>query len=120
MHLQIVGRGFNSPPNVEEKRMVVIGKIREIYRDDAIPPIGDLISETEVEGKSDILSYLKQARVTAVAPGWAIDVMTGERIEGSLLSYSDGEYAWRSDTIYYFERYNLKLEKEFIKHVLSQ
>lgn len=32
----------------------------------------------------------------------------------------DDKYAWRSDLIYYFEKYNLKLDDDFIAHVMSK
>jgi len=32
---------------------------------------------------------------------------------------NDGKYTWRSDVIYYFEKYNLKLPDEFVKEVLK-
>ena len=32
---------------------------------------------------------------------------------------TDGKYAWRSDVIYYVEKYNMSLLNDFIKHVLS-
>lgn len=33
--------------------------------------------------------------------------------------YNDGEYAWRSDIIYYVEKYNMRLEEDFVNKVLK-
>lgn len=100
--------------------MIIVGKVREIYHYNIFPSISDLVSEREMEKKADILTYLKKVNVMAAAPGYAIDVFTGNRIQEPLYAYSDGEYIWRSDTIYYFDKYNLRLEDDFIEHVLKQ
>ncbi len=33
---------------------------------------------------------------------------------------SDGKYEWRSDVIYYVDKYDMELPDEFIQHVLAQ
>jgi len=33
---------------------------------------------------------------------------------------SDGKYQWRSDIIYYVEKYDLELPEEFVNYVLEQ
>ena len=104
--------------------MLIIGKFKEAYqrayRDINLPYIKDMISAEAIEGKKKVLDYLKSAEIVAVSPSIPRDIITGERIPGDFCYYSDGKYSWRSDTIYYFERYNLRLEDEFIQHVLSQ
>ena len=95
--------------------MTIIGKIKEVYKDNSLLSIKELIQENPIEGKEQILKYLRNGKKGAYAPSKMIDVISGEVIPGELCCYSDGEYGWRSDTIYYFEKYNLKLEEEFIK-----
>ncbi|MDR0840009.1 MAG: hypothetical protein LBN26_01290 [Christensenellaceae bacterium] len=34
--------------------------------------------------------------------------------------YDDGTYAWRTDIIYYFDKYDLELPDAFVQHVLAQ
>ena len=53
------------------------------------------------------------------APGRALDVISGEKIDRTLCMYNDGEYAWRSDIIYYVEKYNMRLEEDFVNKVLK-
>jgi len=94
-----------------------IGMFKEIDATESIS-IQDLISDEPIAGKSKVLSYLKSRPVSAAAPAVLIDVITGESIQSALTSHNDGVYWWRSDVIYYFEEYNLKLPDEFIEHVL--
>ena len=97
--------------------MIILGKVKEIYKDNSLPSIRDIIAEKPPVYKEQILKYLKNGKRGAVAVGYANDVITGERIPGELYCLSDDEYGWRSDTIYYFEKYNMALDPEFIKKV---
>lgn len=99
--------------------MNIVGKFREIYKDDSLPSIKDSIQNKSISEKERILHYLKSAKKGAFSPGNIKDVITGEKISGEFCCYSDGEYAWRSDIIYYVEKYNLKLDSDFIKHILQ-
>lgn len=100
--------------------MIIIGKVKEIYDDENLPSITELICSRPIEKRQRVLEYLKNGKKGAVASGYAIDLINQERIPGELCCYSDGKFGWRSDTIHYFEKYNLKLEDEFIKHVLNE
>ncbi len=100
--------------------MKVIGMVREIYKDDSLPTIKDSFKELPQEKKAAVLAYLKRGKVTAAAPAIPRDVLTGEKISGSLVMQTDGEYAWRSDVAYYFEKYNIDLGETFIAHVLAK
>ena len=99
--------------------MIVIGKTREIYKDPNLPTIKSLISKEPIGNKKKILEYLRNGRITAAAAGTANDIITGKTIDEPFCMFTDGVYAWRSDTIYYVDKYNLKLEDEFINHVLN-
>lgn len=74
----------------------------------------------EIPEKEIVLKYLEETPSVAAAPSILRDVFTGERLKMDLFAKSDGEYIWRSDIAYYFDKYNLKLPKEFIDHVLKQ
>ncbi len=87
--------------------MIILGEYKEIFSDDSLPSIKEFISETPFEHKGEVLKYLKSKEPNAVAPGRATDVFTGEVIPTVFACYTDGKYAWRSDLIYYVERYNL-------------
>lgn len=100
--------------------MIVLGKYKEIYHNDSFPSVSDFISNEEMENKTVILDYLRKGKVTAASPARIVDVISGERIDVSLKMLEDDEYAWRSDLVYYFEKYNLKLSDDFIAHVMSK
>ena len=69
--------------------------------------------------KKIVLNYLKRGKVMAVAAGgvydYVIDDMTGITIH----AYTDDEYQWNTNEIYYFEHYDLALVPEFIEKVLK-
>lgn len=74
----------------------------------------------KMKNKAAILDYLRKGKVTAASPARIVDVISGEKIGSSLKMLEDDKYAWRSDLIYYFEKYNLKLDDDFIAHVMSK
>lgn len=99
--------------------IIVIGKCRELYKDSGLPSINDIISDTPIPRKEEVLRYLKKGKKGAVASGIATDVIANKPIPGELCCYTDGIFGWRSDTIYYFEKYNLQLDEDFLRKVLS-
>ena len=76
--------------------------------------------EKPYEEKDKIIMYLKNSNVIAYAAGIAKDVFSGKSIQGSLAYMSDGIFEWRSDIIYYADKYNLKLDDSFIEYVLNK
>lgn len=68
--------------------------------------------------KEKVLRHLRNSKVIAAAPGIMKDVFTKQTINGEMLAYSDGEYYWGSEAIYYFEKYNLKLPDTFIDKII--
>ena len=84
------------------------------------PSVKELIQENAHENKDVILAYLKSFEPIAYAPGVMRDAINGNRIPGAMFCASDGEYEWQTEEIYYFEKYNIKLNEDFIAHVLSK
>lgn len=101
------------------KFMVVIGRCKELYYDDTLPSIAELVSDTPIQNKNDVLRYLRKGKITSCSPALVRDIFTNEVINIPLNCMTDGVYAWRSDIIYYFEKYNLKLDDGFMNHVLG-
>ena len=99
--------------------MIYIGEFREGFGEGRIP-ISECISDFAVPEKNKLLLYLKHGRIAAASSIKLKDVLTGEYIPGETLYYTDGEYAWRSDLCYYFEKYNFILPPEFISHALAK
>lgn len=98
----------------------VIGRIREVVNDASCPSIYDLMSDAPDKNKESILNYLKSGIVTAIAAGYANDVITGKGIDMPLEMMTDGVFAWRSDVIYYYQKYNMRLSDDFIEYVLEK
>lgn len=96
--------------------MIVIGAFKEAFGKE-YKPFDECISNSEVKNKRQVLEYLKGGKVVAVAGGALYDIKSGERIPGETLCYSDGKYIWRSDLIYYLDKYNFKLPDSFINSI---
>ncbi|MPM39743.1 hypothetical protein SDC9_86377 [bioreactor metagenome] len=99
--------------------MKMIGETREIYHDDQYPSIMELIHKP-IKEKEKVLRYMKKCHVDAVAPAIVHDVINPENRIPNLFLMSDGTYGWRSDVIYYVEKYDMALPEEFVQHVLSK
>lgn len=99
--------------------MIVIGKIKENYKDDNLPSIHDIINKP-IKDKKIVLDYLEKGKVTSVSPSISRDLINKNNIIKKLYMMNDGIYAWRSDTIYYFEKYDIELQEDFIQHVLNK
>lgn len=80
----------------------------------------ELACSNEIFEKSTILKYLKSFKPKGYTTAPLIDKKTGEQISEGFAGYSDGEYEWYDYWIYHFEKYNLKLNDDFIAHVLSK
>ncbi len=99
--------------------MNVIGKYKEFYNSEKYPSIKKDINHP-CKFKEQILDYMKKCKTTAAAPAKIYDVITGEKLDINLECKTDGIYGWRTDIIYYIERYDLKLPDDFISHILSK
>ena len=75
-------------------------------------------TQSDIPNKKQVLKYLRGCEVIAAAPGIMKDVFSNKAIPGEMLGYSDGKYYWGSETIYYFEKYNLKLPDDFLKEII--
>lgn len=102
-----------------EGNMIVIGQTREIYRSDKYPSIMDLVNKP-IKEKEKVLKYMKSCKISSVAPAIVTDLIEPKIKFAELYSMNDGTYGWRSDLIYYVEKYDMELPEEFIQHVLSK
>ncbi len=100
-----------------KKKKIVIGQTREVYRNDQYPPIKALINKP-IEKKKRVLEYLRRGKVIANAAATVRDVLNPD-IRLNLFLMSDGKYEWRSDVIYYVDKYDMELPNEFIQHALN-
>lgn len=101
--------------------MNFICEYQELDRNNnTLPSIKDGISDFAIKNKERILRYLKSGKTKFISPSAIVDIFTGKTVNIELCIYTDGAYAWSSETMYYFEKYNLKLNQDFIDFVLSK
>ena len=101
------------------KKLISIGRAREIDHQDRFPSIKTMIHKPMKE-KEKVLEYMKNAEHIAYSPGIARDVFHPEIWTTEVSLMSDGKYQWRSDIIYYVEKYDMELPEEFVEHALRQ
>lgn len=61
-----------------------------------------------------VIKYLSQGQKEAVCPKPLYDIFTNELISTSFSIYTDGEFVWKSDLIYYIKKYNLELPQKLV------
>lgn len=83
-----------------------------------LPPIRDLVSNTEDSKKPLIMGYLKTHCVMA-CPGIIYDEITPDKVIGAGNVYSDGKYFWNDVFTNYVDRYNIPVPEAFRNHILS-
>jgi hypothetical protein len=69
--------------------------------------------------KRKILAYLTSLNPKAYTSAPVCDAVNGCRIDKCDAVYSDGVYGWTRTTVHYFECYDLRLNDDFVQHVLS-
>lgn len=79
----------------------------------------DNISNTPIVQKDKILYYLKKFEWDAIRCSTLNDFVAKKLLTPSVWYYTDGEYGWDDEEIYHFEKYNMKLNQDFIDKVLS-
>ncbi|MBE6851774.1 MAG: hypothetical protein E7504_08665 [Ruminococcus sp.] len=77
-------------------------------------------SNTTIDGKAEILAYLKRFPECAFTSEPVKDAFTGEVVYDANNARTDGVYQWYETEIYHFDKYNLKLNEEFIQYVLNR
>ena len=78
--------------------------------------IGYHLNEKEI-----ILRYFKlHNSETAIIICASTDYISGEKLSDSVTRFNDGEYCWTSEEIYHFEKYDLKLNDDVIRYILSK
>lgn len=78
------------------------------------------ICTDEIHDKETVLRYLKSFHPNGYTTAYLKDKITGVTVSEGFAGYNDGEYEWYDYWIYHFEKYNLKLNDDFIEHVLSK
>jgi len=77
-------------------------------------------SNEPIPHKNKILNYLKSFKVAWFTSQRVLDEITNCYVKISDHLYNDKKYEWSGTEIYHFEKYNLVLNEDFVKHVLEQ
>ena len=70
--------------------------------------------------KMAILKYMRSFPHSAYTTAPVYDRITGEVVRESDDQITDGTYIWYESWIYHFEKYDLKLNDDFIEYVLDR
>lgn len=75
----------------------------------------------ENPNKKKILSYLKNSSFeSSCTTEKVFDYVEKKITDIPMVSYCDNKFYWDDREIYYFEKYNLKLNDDFIEYVLKR
>ena len=85
-----------------------------------IVQLESITSDTPIEHKQEILMYLKSFPECAFTSQPVYDKFTKQNLDSVDNAITDGIYTWYKSEIYYFEKYNLKLNNDFIEYVLDK
>lgn len=86
---------------------------------DVSESLKDNISKTPISEKERILQFLKTGTYNGVRCSSIYDYVKNEPTFKDINLYTDGIYEWDDEEIYHFEHYNIKLDDDFIEHVLN-
>ena len=83
--------------------------------------IKDYISSDELSNKNEMMAYLDSGICLAYSCGYSNDILNPEKRIGIVPDIlTDGRYLWHRNIIYYVDKYNLRLPKEFLDYAESQ
>lgn len=92
-----------------------------LYSKVNVEELKDNLSKTECKYKQIILEYLKNLNFrTAYTTERVFDFVKNKETDIPMVAYEDEKYYWDDREIYYFEKYNLKLNDNFIQYVIKK
>lgn len=81
-------------------------------------------TKNPIDNKDKIISYMEKYMVPftniLATSSCVVDIMSGTEIKLPDNGFTDGEYLWFTSELYHFKQYNLKLNDDFIDHVLKK
>jgi len=99
-----------------KKKYIFDKSIEELKKDELLK----FTSNFAIDNKDVILSYMKRFSECAFTSAPVKDIFSGELVCNANNARTDGVYQWYENEIYYFEKYNLKLNDDFIEYVLKR
>lgn len=77
----------------------------------------DYLEKEPIDNKEKTLDYLKNGKDNGIRCSVVYDYVKDESMSETIKLFTDGEFNWDSEEIYHFEKYNLRLNEDFIKKV---
>lgn len=104
------------------RRKIVMAKEFGFYgkmaKAEVIAELESLRNSTPQEFEDRILNYLQRGKQIVAVAGLASDALSGDII-GPPNIFSDGEWTWTSEAIYYVKRYHVRVPEEFVRQMQS-
>lgn len=75
------------------------------------------LEKEPIDNKEKTLDYLKNGKDNGIRCSVVYDYVKDESMSETIKLFTDGEFNWDSEEIYHFEKYNLRLNEDFIKKV---
>jgi hypothetical protein len=75
--------------------------------------------KSDIQYNKKVLEYLKKYDEYSVSAHEVVDQYTNRNTGVTSSVYTDGNYWWRTEDIYHFEKYNVKLRPDFVCQVLN-
>lgn len=98
-----------------------LGFWKEYSRNEKHPSIYELKNEDVSTGYNEqVVEYLNKGIVIFGAAYTEISKISGEEIAPSKKIYTDGEWFWTTEFIYYYKRYNFLLPREFLNKIIER
>lgn len=91
-----------------------IANYKELGTDENVSRM-EHIGDIQIKNKETILKYLKNGTYDGVRCSAVYDYVKDKQLTIGIYLFTDGEFDWDTEEIYHFEKYNMELNKEFLK-----
>lgn len=99
--------------------MKLICDYEELPKGGKLPLLDNI--DFKIERKGEILQYLQNQKFyDGVRCSTIKDFVKKENTHLPTTAYFDGEYFWDDEETYHFEKYDMRLNEDFVKHALKE
>jgi hypothetical protein len=101
------------------KKLKLAGFFRELPHGlESGPSLRESVASTAHGLELKILEYLRNGKLVIATPGLVGDVLSNPGVPVVAPHiFTDGEWAWPGDLIYYVSKYHVRVPAEFLKHM---
>jgi hypothetical protein len=97
-----------------------VGFYREMpHGDPTDPSLADARADAPDPHQEVVAAYLAAGHVYIATPGMAVDALDGKTPIGPPHYLTDGIHVWPGDVAHYVRRYNVRLPRSFVDHVVA-